>query len=83
MLLKYLFRFVETQESPINPVLAGYFAKLLVLMLNRKQKQIVPFIFSEECTLIDKLLFHVYQKSVADVLQKILNVSFQNFEGDL
>lgn len=75
MLLKYLFKFIETEEHPVNPVLAGYFAKLLVLLLNRKQKQIVPFIFSEECTVIDKLMYHVYQKSVSDVLHKILNVS--------
>lgn len=83
MLLKHLFRFVETQEYPVNPVLAGYFAKLLVLLLNRKQKQIVPFLFSNECTLIDKLMFHIYQKSVSDVLQKILNVSDQNYEEEL
>lgn len=83
MLLKHLFRFVETQECPVNPVLAGYFAKLLVLLLNRKQKQIVPFLFSNECSLIDKLMFHIYQKSVSDVLQKLLNVSDQNYEEEL
>lgn len=75
MLLKYLFRFVETRDVPLNPVLAGYFAKLLILLLNRKQKQIVPFIFSDECTLIENLIYHVYQKSVSEILQKILNVS--------
>jgi hypothetical protein len=75
MLLKYLFRFVQTKDVPLNPVLAGYFSKLLILLLNRKMKQIVPFIFSNECNLIDHLLYHVYQKSVSDVLQKILNVS--------
>jgi len=60
MLLKYLFRFVKTRQYPLNPVLSGYFAKLLILLLNRKQKQVVPFIFSTQCTLLDDLLFHVY-----------------------
>lgn len=46
MLLKYLFKFVQTRQYPLNPVLSGYFAKLVILLLNRKQKQVVPFIFS-------------------------------------
>lgn len=83
MLLKYLFKFVETRDHPLNPVLSGYFAKLLVLLINRKQKQIVPFIFSEECSLIDNLLYHVYQKSISEVLNKILNVTNQNYDETL
>lgn len=83
MLLKYLFRFVQTRQYPLNPVLSGYFAKLLILLLNRKQKQVVPFIFSAQCGLIDDLLFHVYQKSVSEVLNKLLNISEQSYEEDL
>jgi hypothetical protein len=83
MLLKYLFKFIETREHPLNPVLSGYFAKLLILLINRKQKQIVPFIFSGECDLIDNLLYHVYQKSISEVLNKILNVTNQNYEDSL
>lgn len=83
MLLKYLFKFVETRQYPLNPVLSGYFAKLVILLLNRKQKQVVPYIFSPECTLIDDLLFHVYQKSLSEVFNKLLNISEQSYEEEL
>ena len=83
MLLKYLFKFVQTRQYPLNPVLSGYFAKLVILLLNRKQKQVVPFIFSPECNLIDDLLFHVYQKSLSEVLNKLLNISEQSYEEEL
>ena len=44
-LLDRLFKFVRSQEKPLNPVLAGYFSKLVTLLINRKQKQIVPYVF--------------------------------------
>lgn len=36
MLLDYLFKFVESKKTPLNPVLSGYFAKLVIMLLNRK-----------------------------------------------
>jgi hypothetical protein len=36
-LLNRLFRFVSTKERPVNSVLAGYFSKLLLTLLSRKQ----------------------------------------------
>ena len=45
MLLERLFRFVKTRETPLNPVLAGYFAKLLTLLINRKQRMLIPYVF--------------------------------------
>ena len=44
-LLHHLFKFVRTTEQPLNAVLAGYFAKLVTLLINRQQKQILPFVF--------------------------------------
>lgn len=43
MLLERLFKFIrvepgETEEKQLNPVLAGYFCKLVSLLINRKQK---------------------------------------------
>ena len=37
-LLDRLFKFVRQEEKPLNPVLSGYFAKLVTLLINRKQK---------------------------------------------
>jgi hypothetical protein len=83
MLLDYLFKFVECTKTPLNPVLSGYFAKLVIMLLNRKQKQIVPYLFGPNCKVIERLLFHAYQKSISEVLHKILNVSEQNYDSSL
>lgn len=45
-LLDRLFKFVRTRNTPLNSVLAGYFTKLVTLLINRKQKQLIPYIFA-------------------------------------
>jgi len=60
MLLDRLFKFIRANEKPLNPVLAGYFAKLVTLLINRKQKQLIPFVFAPGSSIIDRLLYHVY-----------------------
>jgi hypothetical protein len=36
MLLDRLFKFVRTENTPLNAVLSGYFSKLVTLLINRK-----------------------------------------------
>lgn len=60
VLLDRLFKFVRTDDKPLNPVLAGYFAKLVTLLINRKQKQLIPYVFAPGSDIIDRLLYHVY-----------------------
>ena len=39
MLLDRLFRFIDPDVAgPVNPVLAGYFSKVVQMLINRKQK---------------------------------------------
>ena len=85
MLLDRLFKFLEAEEDdePVNPVLAGYFSKVVQLLVNRKQKQIVPYIIADENKVIEKLLRHVYSRSVAEVIHRLLHIVESNFEDDL
>jgi len=46
MLLERLMKFIRIKEKNLNAVLSGYFAKLLTLLLTRKQKSLLPFIFA-------------------------------------
>jgi len=82
-LLERLFKFLKTRDTPVNAVLAGYFAKLVTLLINRKQKNLIPFVFSPESEVIDNLVYHVYQKSVAELLNKFLNIQDHEFEEPL
>ena len=59
LLLDKLFSFLRTDEKPLNPVLSGYFSKLVTLFINRKQKQILPYVFQAGGDVIDRLLYHV------------------------
>jgi hypothetical protein len=36
LLLNRLFKFIRSKETPLNPVLAGYFSKLVTILINRK-----------------------------------------------
>mmetsp|Transcript_10344 Transcript_10344/g.10366 ORF Transcript_10344/g.10366 Transcript_10344/m.10366 type:complete len:157 (-) Transcript_10344:1209-1679(-) len=83
LLLDRIFKFVQTEETPLNPVLAGYFSKLVSLLINRKQKQLVPYVFAPESQIIDQLLFHVYQKSISELLNKFLCIMDSEFEGEV
>lgn len=69
-----LFKFIRSKDTPLNPVLAGYFAKLVTILINRKQKLLIPYVFSPESDVLDCLLYHVYQKSISEILNKFLNI---------
>jgi hypothetical protein len=71
MLLDRLFLFLK-QEGDLNPVLSGYFCKLVSLLISRKQKQLIPYIFAEKSDIIDNLVRHVGQKSISEILNKLM-----------
>lgn len=45
------------------------------MLISRKQKQLFPFIFCKESTVIEDLLKHVYQKSISEILYKLLTLT--------
>ena len=83
VLLDRLFQFIDAEEEDLNQVLAGYFCKLVSLLISRKQKSLVPYIFAPESKIIDQLLKHVYQKSISEVLNKLLTQLDSDFEPAL
>jgi len=73
MLLDKLFLFIRSKEDDdLNPVLSGYFSKILRILITKRQKQLVPYLFDTFSDIIDCLLRHSYQKSISEVLYKIL-----------
>ena len=75
MLLERLLKFIRQEEKPVNAVLAGYFSKLVTLLINRKSKSLIPYIFGHSSDFVDCLLHHVYQKSLSELITKLLNIS--------
>lgn len=84
VLLDRLFRFIaEASDEDLNPVLSGYFCKLVSLLISRKQKQLVPYIFRPESQIIDHLVNHVGQKSISEILNKLLTQIDSDFEPEI
>jgi serine/threonine-protein phosphatase 6 regulatory subunit 3 len=74
---------VRQSKTPVNAVLAGYFSKVLTLLLSRKQNQLIPYLFDTNNDAIDCMLNHMYQKSVSEVLLSILKIEEGNFTDEL
>ena len=74
MLLERMLKFIRTMQTPLNPVLSGYFAKFVTLLINRKQRMLKPYVFQEGSDVIDYLLYHIYQKSISELLNKLFNM---------
>eukprot|EP01022_Parablepharisma_sp_SALTPOND_P016036 TRINITY_DN230_c0_g2_i1.p1 TRINITY_DN230_c0_g2~~TRINITY_DN230_c0_g2_i1.p1 ORF type:complete len:691 (+),score=72.80 TRINITY_DN230_c0_g2_i1:3725-5797(+) len=58
-------------ESELNPVLAGYFAKTLQSLLNKKKAAILSYLFKSN-EHMRNLLKHSYNQSIADLIAKVL-----------
>ena len=52
-------------------MLAGYFSKFVLMLINKRPHQIVPYLYDSESDVIDRLLDHMYNTSVCDILIKI------------
>ncbi len=72
MLLDSLFSFIKTKETPLNPVLSGYFSKVVSILLQKEPKKIIPYIFEKDSDILEWLLYHIYQKSISELMNKIV-----------
>ena len=84
VLLERLFKFIRTEgDEQLNPVLSGYFCKLVSLLISRKQKSLVPYIFAPNSDIIEHMLKHIYQKSISEVLNKLLTQIDGDYEPEI
>lgn len=69
-LLEKLLSLLNCPE--INPVLAGYFAKAMQVLLEKRKLEIMQYIFLYREHMLN-ILKHSYNKSIAEILSKILS----------
>lgn len=55
----------------------------MTILINRKQKLLIPYVFGPQSDIIDCLIYHVYQKSISEILNKLLNIQDHDFESDV
>jgi len=67
-----LFSFLDTEEE-LNPVLCGYFCKLIGNMMSNHRKAMSFYVFNPQNKVIERMINHVYNRSIADTLTRFLN----------
>ncbi len=74
--MDHIFTFITEASSSeeLNSVLTGYFSKLISSLINYKRKDFLQYFFHKE-NLLESLLKHIYDKSISDLVVKILNNS--------
>jgi len=77
-LFEKLLSFIDT-ESELNEVLCGYFCKLFSVLVSNKPKDVFSYIYNHP-EVLDHFVKHIYNKSISDVLVRLLNVSDNVFE---
>lgn len=69
-LFERLLSFIE-QDGELNSVLAGYFSKLFLILVQSKQKEVYSYVYAHP-QVFENLVKHLYSKSISEILQKLL-----------
>ncbi|XP_061679698.1 serine/threonine-protein phosphatase 6 regulatory subunit 3 isoform X11 [Syngnathoides biaculeatus] len=69
-LLIRLYSFLEN-ETPLNPLLASFFSKVLSILVGRKPEQIVEFLRKRE-DFVDLMIKHIGTSAIMDLLLRML-----------
>lgn len=78
-LVYMLFSFVDVEaDVELNELLAGYFKGAALALLNGKPKEMAEFLESN-LHVVDNLVLHSNNKSVAEVLCKVLSIEDEYF----
>jgi hypothetical protein len=66
--------------SKVNPVLSGYFFKIIEVFIERRQLEFLGYIFGFK-EHVENLLKHIYDRHVADTIKKIVSNEDRYFAG--
>ena len=72
--LDLLLNFVMTDKAELNYVLSGYFANVLLILLNKYPYRILKYLYTQRRDAIKKIILHSNQKAFAIVSTKLLNI---------
>ena len=69
-----LLNFVMTDKPELNYVLSGYFANVIITLLNTYPYKIIKYLYTKRRDALKKILFHSNQKAFAILSSKLLNI---------
>jgi serine/threonine-protein phosphatase 6 regulatory subunit 3 len=71
LLYSFLLSHETDDQSPLNPILASYFSRILMTLTIRKPNELLNYFKSRE-TFKEDFLHHLYSTSIADVLYRLI-----------
>eukprot|EP00826_Nyctotherus_ovalis_P044644 TRINITY_DN4833_c0_g1_i7.p1 TRINITY_DN4833_c0_g1~~TRINITY_DN4833_c0_g1_i7.p1 ORF type:complete len:280 (-),score=78.12 TRINITY_DN4833_c0_g1_i7:123-962(-) len=77
-LLEKLLSVLDAEN--INPVLSGYFLKVVEVFIERKQLDFLAYVFGFKKH-VERLLVHIYDRHIADAIKKIVSNEDRYFAG--
>ena len=72
-ILDYLFKFLDNESSIVNPVLSGYFNKIINFLLKKNTKLLLQYFFDINGKIIYKLLDKIGIASIENIIENIVN----------
>lgn len=72
-LLDFLFSFIQDGEKELNPVLCGYFCKMVNCLLTKRAKQTLTYLFTHPNTLMN-MVHHMESRGVYEILMRVLRI---------
>ena len=72
--LDLLLEIVMEDKIELNSVLSGYFSEVMKILLDKYPYQIYKYLYTKKKDEIKKILFRSYQKSFAEISEKLLNL---------
>lgn len=70
-LLSRIYSFLEGASSPLNPLLASFFSKVLGILITRKSPMIVEFLQNQD-NFVGHLLKHIGTSAIMDLLLRLI-----------
>ena len=78
-----LLNFVMTDKPELNYVLSGYFANVIISLLNTYPYKIIKYLYTQRKDALKKILFHSNQKAFSILSSKLLNIeSYMKAESE-
>ncbi len=72
-LLDFLFSFLEDVGKELNPVLCGYFCKMVNCLLTKRTKQTITYLYTHSHILVN-MVRHLESRGVYELLMRILRI---------
>ena len=72
--LDLLLNFVMSDKAEFNYVLSGYFANVMIILLDKYPSQVLKYLYTIRKDALRKIVFHSHQKAFAILSLKLLNL---------